>query len=167
MGCRQYCLPANDHPPGLWITVYHVIEGKEELRLPTPNGRTRPGWWLHAMAYAYASCAPPLRRAVPRDTRALVLVRQCPMHVPHGTPPPPGTSLNQVGGTALIGSPLDKARMELGHHKATLTPPGGSPLVITTPMVAKATYDKARVGLVLVPSVAWAPPAEQALSGRN
>ena len=42
------------HPPGLGITVYYVIEGKVELRLPTPNGNTRPGWWLQAMAYAYA-----------------------------------------------------------------------------------------------------------------
>ena len=45
--------------------------------------------------------------------------------------------------------------MDLGDHKATLTPPGGNPLAITTPMVAKATYDRARGGgggLVLIPS---------------
>ena len=48
-------------------------------------------------------------------------------------------------------SMVDAARLDLGDHKATLSPPGGSPLVITTPMVAKATYDKARVGPVLVP----------------
>ena len=37
-------------------------------------------------------------------------------------------------------------------------PSGGSPLDITMPMVAKANYDKARGGLVLVPS---APGAQQ------
>ena len=47
---------------------------------------------------------------------------------------------------------MDAARLDLGDHRATLTPPGGLPLVITTPMVPKATYDKARVRLVLVPS---------------
>ena len=47
---------------------------------------------------------------------------------------------------------MDPARRELGDYKATLTPPRGSPLVITTPMVAKATYDKAQAGLLLVPS---------------
>ena len=42
------------HPPGLGITVYYVIEGRVQLRLPTPEGGSRPGWWLQAMAYAYA-----------------------------------------------------------------------------------------------------------------
>ena len=32
------------HPPGRGITVYYVIEGKVQLRLPTPEGNTRPGW---------------------------------------------------------------------------------------------------------------------------
>ena len=31
------------HPPGLGITVSYVIEGKVQLRLPTPEGNTRPG----------------------------------------------------------------------------------------------------------------------------
>ena len=83
------------HPPGLGITVYYVIEGKVEFRLPTPDGGTRPGWWLRAMAYVYPWSAPSPPRAVPPvppDTRALVLVCQCPVHVPRGTPaaaPPP------------------------------------------------------------------------------
>ena len=47
------------HPPGLGITVYYVTEGKVELRPLTPDGSTRPGWWLQAMAYAYAWSAPP------------------------------------------------------------------------------------------------------------
>ena len=42
--------------------------------------------------------------------------------------------------------------MDLGDHRATLAPPGGNPLAITTPMVARATYDRARGGLVVVPS---------------
>ena len=42
------------HPPGLGITVYYVIEGRVQLRLPTPEGGSRSGWWLQAMAYAYA-----------------------------------------------------------------------------------------------------------------
>ena len=62
------------HLPGLGITVHYVSKGKVELRLPTPDGGTRPGLWLHAMAYAYAWSAPPSPRAVPLHTRALVLV---------------------------------------------------------------------------------------------
>ena len=54
------------HPTGLGITVYYVIEGKVELRLPTPDGNTRPGWWLQAMAYAYAWSAPPPPQTKPR-----------------------------------------------------------------------------------------------------
>ena len=49
-------------------------------------------------------------------------------------------------------TPVDTASMDLGDHKATLTPPGGNPLAIATPMVARATYDRARGGLVVVPS---------------
>ena len=48
-------------------------------------------------------------------------------------------------------TPVDTARLDLGHHRPTLSPPGGTPLVIATPMVTKATFDKARGGLVLVP----------------
>ena len=62
------------HPPGLGITVYYVIEGKVELRFPTPDRGTRPGWWLQAIVYAYACLAPPPPRGVPPDGRALVLV---------------------------------------------------------------------------------------------
>ena len=47
---------------------------------------------------------------------------------------------------------VDTAQLDLGHHRTTLTPPGASPLVIATPMVTKATYNKAQGGLVLVPS---------------
>ena len=75
-------------PAGLGITVYYVIQGKVEFRLPTPHGSTRPGWWPQAMAYAYAWSAPPPPRAVPPASRALVLVCQCPVHVPRGTPAP-------------------------------------------------------------------------------
>ena len=96
------------HPPGLGITVYYVIEGRVQLRLPTPEGGTRPGWWLQAMAYVYAWSAPPLLRAVPPDTRALVLICQCPVHVPRGTPatappPPPGPNLRQAWGPVRPG----------------------------------------------------------------
>ena len=80
------------HPPRLGITVYYVIEGKVEPRVPTPDGGTCPGTWLQAMAYAYASSAPPPPRAVPPDNRALVLACRCPVHVRRGTPaaiPPP------------------------------------------------------------------------------
>ena len=137
------------HPPGLRITVSYVIEGKVELRLPTRDGNTRPGWWLQAMAYAYAWSAPPPPPAVPRDTRGLVLINQCPVHVPRGTPatdPPP-----VQGGDRY--TTVDTARLDLGHHRPTLTPPGGTHLVIATPMVTKATFDKSRGGLVLVSSV--------------
>ena len=86
------------------------------------------------------------------DSRALVLVCQCPVHVPRGSPaavPPPVQVCIKRGDWY---SPVDAAGLDLGDHRATLIPPGGSPLVITTPMVAKATYNKARVRLVLVPS---------------
>ena len=51
---------------------------------------------------------------------------------------------------------VDMARLDLGDHRATLTPPGGTPFVIATPMMAKATYDKSRTALVLVPSAVGA-----------
>ena len=135
------------HPPRLGITVYYVIGGKVQLRLPTPEGSTRPGWWLEAIAYAYAWSAPPPPRAVP-----LVLVCQCPMHVPRGAPqpPPPPVQICVKRGDRYV--PVDTAGLDLGDHRATLTPPSGKPLIIATLMVAKATYDSARGGLVLVPS---------------
>ena len=140
------------HPPGLGITVYYVIEGKVQLRLPTPEGGTRPGWWLQAMAYAYAWSAPPPPRAAPPDTRALVLVCQCSVHVPRtaqeAAPPPVQICVKRGDRYA----PIDTASLDLGDHRAVLTPPGGKPLVIATPMVAKATYDRARGGLVIIPS---------------
>ena len=81
LGVPSFSLPSWEgdaipapHSPGLGITVYYVIEGKVEVRLPTPDGGTRPGWWLQAMAYVYAWSAPPPPRAVPPDSRALVLV---------------------------------------------------------------------------------------------
>ena len=123
-----------------------------ELRLLTPDVNTRPGWWLQAMAYAYAWSAPPPPRAVPPDVRALVLICQCQVYVPRGTPatvPPPVQICVKRGDRY---TPVDTARLDLGDHRATLNPPGGTPLVIATPMVTKATYDKARGGLVLVPS---------------
>ena len=140
------------HPPGLGITVYYVIEGRVQLRLPTPEGGSRPGWWLQAMAYAYAWSAPPPPRAVPPDTRALVLICQCPVHVPRGAPttaPPPVQICVKRGDRY---TPVNTASMDLGDHRATLAPPGGNPLAITMPMVARATYDRARGGLVVVPS---------------
>ena len=63
-------------------------------------------------------------------------------------PPPPPVQVGIKWGDRY--SLVDAARLALGDYRATFTPPGGSPLVITTPMVAKATYHKARVGLVLV-----------------
>ena len=75
-----------------------------------------------------------------------------PVHVPRGTP---ATVLPPVQVYIKWGDwyqPVDGARLDLGDHRVTLTPPGGAPLVITTPMLAKATCDKTRVGLVLVPS---------------
>ena len=130
--------------------MYYVIEGRVQLRLPTPEGGSRPGWWLQATAYAYAWSAPPPPRAVPPDTRALVLICQCPVHVPRGAPtttPPPVQICVKRGDRY---TPVDTASMDLGDHRATLAPPGGNPLAITTPMMARATYDKARGGLVVV-----------------
>ena len=100
LGVPSFCLSGGEGDampapqlPGLRITVYYMIQGKMELRLPTPNRSTRPGWWLQAMAYAYACYAPPPARAVPLDTRVVVLICQSPVHVPRGTPaadPAPG-----------------------------------------------------------------------------
>ena len=99
---EEDAIPA-PHPPGLGITVYYVIKGRVQLRLPTPEGGSRPGWWLQAMAYAYAWSAPPPPRAVPPDTRALVLICQSPVHVPRGAPatapPPPRSKSASSAGT--------------------------------------------------------------------
>ena len=75
--------------------------------------------------------------------------------VPQWPPPPPVQICVKRGDWY---APVDTARMDLGDHRATLTPPGGTPLIIATPMVAKATYNKTRGGLALVPS---APGAQQ------
>ena len=65
-------------------------------------------------------------------------------------PPPPPVQICVKRGDRY--TPVETASMDLGDHRATLTPPGGNPLAITTPMVARATYDRARGGLVVVPS---------------
>ena len=67
-----------------------------------------------------------------------------------GHPPPPPVQICVKRGDRY--TPVDTASMDLGDHRATLTPPGGNPLAIATPMVARATYDRARGGLVIVPS---------------
>ena len=122
-------------PPGLAITLNYVIEGKVELRLPTNDGGTCPCWWLRAMAYVYASSAPTPPQAARPDIRALVLVYQCSLHVLRGTPmpppPPPSAGLQQMGGNRY--APVDTAWLDLGDHRATLSLPGGLPLVITRP----------------------------------
>ena len=110
------------------------------------------------MAYVYAWSAPLPLRAVPPDSRALVLVCQCPVQVPHGTPaappPPPPVQVYIKRGDRY--PPVDAAWLDLDDHRVTLTPPGGSPLVLTTAMVAKANHDQTRGALVLLPSASGA-----------
>ena len=65
-------------------------------------------------------------------------------------PPPPPVQICIKRGDRY--APVDTAWLDLGDHRATLTPPAGLPLVIATPMVTKATYNKARGELVVVPS---------------
>ena len=65
-------------------------------------------------------------------------------------PPPPPVQICVKSGDRY--TPVDMASKDLGDHRATLTPPGGNLLAIATPMVARATYDRARGGLVIVPS---------------
>ena len=77
----------------------------------------------------------------------------CPARNP--APPPPSADLPQMGVPVSAGG---HGPARHGDNRATLTPTTGSPLVIATPMVTKATYDKARGGLVPVPS---APGAQQ------
>ena len=97
-----------------------------ELRLPTPDGGTRPGW-----SGLWHICMPglphPRPGAVPPNSRALVLVCQCPRHVPRGKPvaiPPPVQVCIKRGDRY---QPVDAARLDLDHHRVTLTPPGGLP----------------------------------------
>ena len=65
-------------------------------------------------------------------------------------PPPPPVQPCVKRGDQY--TPVDTASMDLGDHRATPTPPGGNPLAIATPMVARTTYDRARGGLVVVRS---------------
>ena len=104
----------------------------------------------HGICVCLVRAPPP--RAVPLDTWALLLICQCPVYVARGTPvaaPQPVQICVKWGDRYTL---VDTAWFDLGDHRATLTLPGCTPLVIVTPMVANATYDKARGGLVLVPS---------------
>ena len=65
-------------------------------------------------------------------------------------PPPPAVQICVKRGDRY--APVNTVGLDLGDHMASLTPPGGKPLIVATPMVTKATYDKARGGLILVPS---------------
>ena len=70
-----------------------------------------------------------LPRAVLPDRWALVLVCQCPVHVPRGTPtPPPPPPVQVCIKRRDRYQPVDAARLDLGDHKVTLTPPRGSPI---------------------------------------
>ena len=80
--------------------------------------------------------------------------REAPRHRPT-----PVARLHQAGGPVQPGA---HGMLDLGDHRAPLTPPRASPLVIATPMVAKPSYDKATRGLVVVP---WAQ--ESAAPGRR
>ena len=127
-----------------------------ELRLPTPDGRTSPGWWLQAMANAYAWSAPPRAKQCPRTAGpwCWCASARCISRAAPRPPSPPRMHVCIKRGDRY--QPVDAARLDLGDHRVTLTLPGGSPLVITTPMVARATYDKARIAWVLVPSASGA-----------
>ena len=73
----------------------------------------------------------------------------CPAGCPRRPPPPPVQICIKRGDRY---APADTAGLDPGDHRGTLTPLRGKPLIIATPMVAKATYKRARKGLVLVPS---------------
>ena len=78
----------------------------------------------------------------------------CPARCP-GDPPPPPVQICVKRGDRY--APVDTAGMHLGDHKATLTPPRGKPLIIATPMVAKATYGRARGGGGGGGGLSWSP----------
>ena len=112
------------HPPGLGIMVYYVIEGKLQLRLPTPEGSTRPGWWLQAMAYAYAWSAPPPPRAVPPPWCWYASARCMSRGVPRRPPPPVSKSASSVG----TGTPRSTRRAWTSGTTGPPSPhPGASP----------------------------------------
>ena len=93
-------------------------------------------------------CPAPIPGSTPGFGVGMPMPGACPARYP-SDPPPPVQIWVKRGDRY---TPVDTAQLDLGDHRATLTPPGGTPLVIATPMVAKATYDKARQGLSLVPS---------------
>ena len=135
------------HPPGLGITVYYVIKGRVQLRLPAP--------WVVAPGHGICVClvcptpapgGPPGYQGPGAD---MPEPGTCPPGRAGHRPPPPVQICVKRGDRY---TPVDTASMDLGDHTATLTPPGGNPLAIATPMVARATYDRARGGLVIVHS---------------
>ena len=110
------------HPPGLGITVYYVIEGRVQLRLPAPEGGTRLGWWLPTPApggppgYQSPGAGVPVPDTCP------------PGHAGHRSPPGPNlrqargpvhpSRHGEYGPRGPQGHPHPSRRQPPGHHYA-------------------------------------------------
>ena len=141
-------------PAGTWDHGILRDRGEGAAPPPHPRGRHAPrvvapghGICVFLVCPAPASGGPP---GYPGPGVGMPVPGACPTGCPGDRPPPPQVQMCVKRGDRY--APVDTAGMDLGDHRATLTPPGGKPLVIATPMVAKATYDKTRRGLVLIPS---------------
>ena len=135
-----------------WERDHGVLRDRGKAGAPTPDlGRGHPPGVV-APGYGICIClvcpTPALGGAHrhPGFGTGVPMPGACPPRHYGSPPPPPPVHVCFKRGERY--EQVDAARLDLDDHRVTLTPPGGSPLVL---LVARANYDKARIPLVLVP----------------
>ena len=99
-------------PAGTWD--HGVLRDRGEGAAPPPHPRGRLAPRVVAPGHGICVCLvcppPPPPRAVPPDTRALVLICQCPVHVPRGTPATAPTPRSKSASSAGTVTPRSTRR---------------------------------------------------------